>query len=146
MTLCLCVKFILIRNAFDAVFEKSFAKVDQQTETEVEQPKISEELFAVNRSQFFNRFKLNNEAIVDDQICTKSFVKNQLLIADGNWNLADNAIPTFRQFMGKNHLVNGFKQAGAKSSVNIERRIHNILRYFFKLFIHLFASCLCGFV
>jgi len=75
MTHSLCVIVVscetLICEPLDSVFEQRLTKVDQQTEAEVGQFQVGEQLLCVNWCELFDRLQFNDEAAVDDQVRAK---------------------------------------------------------------------------
>lgn len=114
-----------VGNAFDSIFKTDFAEVDQQPETTITQSQLSENLFAMDGGESFDRFQFNDDLILDQKVSAETFVKNEFIIVDGNCDLSLDPNSLLPQFVSKADLVNRFKQSGASLGVNLERRVEN---------------------
>lgn len=82
---------MVVGDALDAFPECCRAEVHQQTERKVHQSKVGEKLLAVNRSEAFAGFQLDQQPALDEQVCAESLVqseaaklnRNRLLPLDG---------------------------------------------------------------
>jgi hypothetical protein len=74
-------------STIGALFQQRLPEIDEETEPEIEQSDIGENLFTVNGSQFFDGLKLDENAAVDDEVGAKAFVESHSVIADGDWLL-----------------------------------------------------------
>ena len=77
-----------VYDTFDAVLEMFLPKVQQQSKFAVAQAKLSEELLAMNSGQLFDGLQLHDDHALDEEVRAKAFVKNKLIVVDGNWDLA----------------------------------------------------------
>jgi hypothetical protein len=137
-----------IHNAFDAVLQMDFTEVDQQPKPPVAQPKLGEQLFAVNFGELLNGFEFNDYLVLDQQVGAEAFVKFQIIVTDGNRNLTLHTQPQFLQFVGERHFIYGLQQSGAGAGVNFERSVKNQFGQFIfgqgsDLVLHRPSGCSC---
>jgi hypothetical protein len=115
-----------VGDSFDTFFEAFGSKINEKAEPTVAQFQLGEQLFAVDRSECFDGFQLDNNQVLHNDVRAKANIENQFIVANGNGNLALDAKACFSKFMGENDFVNGFKQARPQSGVNFEGGIKNL--------------------
>jgi len=55
----------------------------------------------MNSGQLFDGLQLHDDLVLDEEVRAKAFVKNKLIVVDGNWDLALDPEALFPQFVGK---------------------------------------------
>jgi hypothetical protein len=74
----------------------------------------------VYTEHLFDRFKFDNQTILNDEIQAKRFFENQSFIIDGYWLLIQNIDATQCEFSTETAFINAFDQPGAEDAVNFD--------------------------
>src|SRR5207302_7271914 len=57
----------VVHDAAETLFESCRAEIDEETDVKIGEAEICEELFAMHRSKFLDRFNLHDDAILDEE-------------------------------------------------------------------------------
>src|SRR4051812_4192524 len=101
-----------VSDSFYTVLEPYFAKIDQQAETPAAQPALGQNLFAVYRGELFHRLQLNDHFIFDQEVCAKSFIESEFVIANRNWHLPFYPQSNFTKLMRQHDFIHALQQSG----------------------------------
>jgi hypothetical protein len=77
-----------IDDAGDAIFDERHLKINEQAQSFVGEPKISQKRLLVNRSEHFDGFDLDNDLVLHDEVGSESGIDTDVLIDHGNRLLA----------------------------------------------------------
>ena len=65
----------VIDYSYNAIFQRNDIEIDKKSQFFICQFQIGQQLFMMNILQCFNRFDLNNDFIIDDNIQPKAYIK-----------------------------------------------------------------------
>ena len=99
------------------MFDQVLAEIDEETESFVHQPQISQDLFAMNWLERGDRFHFHDHAIVDDQIGTKAFVEPDPIPCDRYRHLSFDQVAAFPQLMREGDFIYDFENAWPEPGV-----------------------------
>lgn len=114
-----------VDDSLDSVLEADFAEINQQAKVPVAQPKLSEQLFAVNRNQLLHGFELDDDLVLHEQISAETFIERKLVVMDLNRNLTLNSQAPLFQLVRQDDLVNRFEQSRPRLGMNLESGVQN---------------------
>jgi hypothetical protein len=126
-----------VRRATDSLFQQRFSEIDEETEPEIEQTDVGEDLFAFDGGQPFDGLELDEKAAVDDEVSAESFVESHLIKAD--WRRL-HPIPPPVQFTPQDNFIYGFQNPRGQFHVNLHGSIHHILCDLFDFGVRGFTS------
>jgi hypothetical protein len=133
-------------DAAHAFLERRASDVHQEADWQIQQPKIGNHLFAMERRKPLNRFT-RSAACVQKHIRPKSFGEFDTIISYRNRPLAFDQEPFSGQLIRQNRFINGFEQTWSQVAVQAESTIHSNGRQRFRFRTYPGLSlCLCVFV
>lgn len=100
---------ITTRYAFDALLQERDVEVDEETEFQLRQLEVSEELRFVDRPERVDALEFDDQPVVDDEIEAISAVEPHVSIGDRYWTLALERNSGQRKLVAKALLVRGLK-------------------------------------
>jgi hypothetical protein len=106
-----------VGNAFDAMLDQVVAEIDEETESFIHQPQISEYLLAVDCVKRRDRFHFHDYTIIDDQVRPKPFIEPDPIPCDWNRDLSFHQIAMFAQFMCEGNFVHDLEDTWPEPSV-----------------------------
>lgn len=115
-------------QASDSLFQRHFTKIDQQSDGDMQQPQIGQNLFCMNWVQLFDRFYFDDKPIFDQQIDARNFAKFDTVKNDIDRPLSINFIPHHRQSTRQQRLIDAFQQAGSDFAVQPHGNANQIVR------------------
>src|SRR5207253_378960 len=101
----------------NAVLDHVLAEINKEAKPFIQQPQISQNLFAVDGIERSDRFQLHDHKIIDDQIGAETFVEPDPIPRDRNRYLSFHGVATFAQFMRKQDFVYDFEDARPQPGV-----------------------------
>lgn len=123
----------------DPLSQGQFTKIYQQSDRHMQQPQICQNLFCMNRMQFFDRFDLDNKLIFDQQIHARHFAKIDTVKNNVYRPLPINLISHHRQSTGQQRLIDAFQQAWSNLTMESHRNTNQIVGNLIDVRSH----CLC---
>ena len=94
----------------------------------------------MQRRKHFNRFKLQQQTVFNNQIRTKAYPQIVPAIIHRNLNLPNIANATLRQFTRKRPLIHRLQQPWSQIAMNINRRTQHGINRFVRAFLQLLFS------
>ncbi|MEY2536512.1 MAG: hypothetical protein QOG67_252 [Verrucomicrobiota bacterium] len=119
-----------VGDALYPVLDQVLAKIDKKAESFIHQSQVGQYLLAVDRVERGNRFHLDDDAIVDDQVGAKAFVESDPIPYDRNRYLSFHRVSMFAQFMRKRNFVYDFEDAWPESAVQAVGSVNDQSRDF----------------
>ena len=89
----------------DAILQDAFMEIEKKSERGIQKLHIGEELRFMNRQDRLDSLELNDKAFVDNQITTKRFIKNQILVTNGHRSLNRDGDTSKHQLMKQTPLI-----------------------------------------
>lgn len=80
--------FQLIHCPNNSISHESRTEVEKQTEFFIRKSQISLDLLSMNRSNVFNGFELQDDKVIYENVCTKTFIKGNIIVFKRYGNLA----------------------------------------------------------
>jgi hypothetical protein len=99
------------------------AKVDQQTERQTRQTKVSDHLFRVDGGNVVNRLDFNDKLIVHQNVNSKGIWDDDAPMRDIDGALSINSDALYPEFFGKDQFVGGFEEAGSEIAMDVKAQI-----------------------
>ena len=69
----------LVHDSSDAILDQRRAEVDQETKSQVEQPKVSQKLLAMNSGEALNRLHFYDDGLVDNDVSSERFTEEHAI-------------------------------------------------------------------
>ena len=104
-------------------------EVDQQSHRTCAELEIRQNLRQVNRQQFFNCLNLDDDAVFNQKVDAVSAFDGDTLIEDRQTDLAFKTQSISGELVLQARTVRTLKKAGAKGSMNLDRRVDYSLGY-----------------
>jgi len=117
---------MVVDNPFDAVLENSGPEVHKEAKGQIEEPEISENLFAVDRSKVLNGRDLNQELPFNHQISPEAFIKSQSLENDGDRLLPFYTKAAACKQLRQDDFINGFQQTRPQFRMHRVSGVHDL--------------------
>src|SRR3954470_8345678 len=117
-----------VHHSLYSVFKMALAKIDQQTKAPIAQAKLCEHLLTMHPGEFFHRFQLHYDFILDQEAGPKALIENQLVVRNTNRHLPFNSKTLLSQFVRKGNLVYSFQESGSRLCMDLVCCIKNYFR------------------
>src|ERR1700687_3570745 len=100
-----------IEHPHDAVAHVRDMKIQQITEPEASEPKVTEKLTAMDRKDRLDRLEFDNHPIADEQVDAIAIVDRQIFVTDRDHDLSAYGNSLLLEFVKQASLVRALKQA-----------------------------------
>jgi len=114
----------------DAVDEPHIMEVDEKSQWNIHEPHIAEKLRFVNGKNLRDRFKLNDQTIIDQHVESKRFFESVALVIDRNCYLLCGGNVLKEKFSHQTFLVDRFQQAGTLEAMHLNGRAYHPMAEF----------------
>jgi hypothetical protein len=74
--------------------------IEIEQETEAAEPKVAEYLSHMDWQYLINRLELNHDTFIDQEVQSIPSLKEKTVVANRNWNLAADRVPSVAEFVG----------------------------------------------
>jgi hypothetical protein len=108
-----------IHHSADAVLYHRRAEVDEESQSEVKQPKTRQELLGMYAGNLLDGLQLHNHAILSDEIRAKTFVEPQSVEHNGDRFLAFDLQAPLLEFARSDDFVDRFQESWTKRRVEM---------------------------
>ena len=113
----------MIGEPLDSLLKQPHIEIDEQSDPQVAQSQVGNQLLAVYREKRFHGFQFNYDGFVDDEIGAKCIGYFQLIVIDCDWHLTLNFESSPDEFVGEDGFINGLQEPWARAPMNRESRI-----------------------
>ena len=96
-------------------------EVEQQTDRNVDELHISQQLRLMNRHQFLDRLDLDNHSAFDNEIKTIVAIQAYSFVGNGKRDLTPEPETRAREFQAKTFLINCLKQSRTQRAMHFHR-------------------------
>ena len=134
----------VVDDALDPVPQELDVEVDEESESEVGETEMGQELLRVHRSDALDRFQLNDHLGFNDEVGAESLIEDDMAIANRYRHLALHLKATVAELEGQGSLVDRLKEAGPQSAMHSQRRVDLTVAISFSV-ISLLLCGLCAF-
>jgi hypothetical protein len=118
----------VVHDTTQTFFESCRAEVDEETDLEIREAEIREELFAVHCREFLHGLDLDDHAVIDQQINPECVREQQAFVFEAEDFLSLDFESSLHEHASQYEFVNRFQQSRPKRSMNLNRRIDDRAR------------------
>jgi len=105
-------------------------KVHEETDGDIQELHVTEELGLVDGKDVFDRFEFDQKTVVDEEVEAEWLFEGVALVLDGNDLLANAGNLAQIKFATQAFFVNGFNQAWAFQTVDFDGSADDFVREF----------------
>lgn len=116
-----------VNDSTKPLFECGAAKIDEQTNGQIHQAEICEQLLGMHRCEVLNRLNFDHNTTVDQQVYAKSFLEHHPIVFKGDRPLSLNLKPSSLERAGQNNLAHRFQKTWPERLVNVYARVDDRL-------------------
>src|SRR3546814_5390539 len=117
---------MVVDDAAHTFLECRTSEIDEQPHRLPRQAKVGQQLFAVGGVQFLDRFDLDQEAVIDEQINTQGRIEASPFEMYVDRLLSLDPIPEINPLAGKTRLIDAFEKSRPQIPVQTKRQIEPI--------------------
>ena len=115
-----------VDDSNQAISEGEITKIDEETDRASDEPQICEQLRPVNLLQRLDRFDLDRDSRLDEEVESETASEVKAVEIELDTLLPLDLQPTPAQFSGEYSLIHRFQQPWPDLPMNLQGRVHDI--------------------
>ena len=108
-----------------AVLQANRIEIDQIAEPQRGKTEVGQNLSDMDRREGVDRFDLNHDAVLDEQVEAVANIQSSFAITDWNANLSVNPESGSPQIFGETRFIGALEQARTERAMHVESGVHD---------------------